>query len=148
MNRMDSSVGMPTRVWAGRLWNCGSIVVWFLVEARDFSPIHNVQTGYGAHPASYMMNTGPCFHGVRGVKLTTRLHLVPKLKVVELYLRSPLHFWGVVLIWAQLYIWKYISKSTTAVVCNLLIMRNIALCWESEHSMCFNYRNYWFKRNE
>ena len=47
--------------------------------ARFFAP---VQTGPGAHPASYTMGTGS-FPGVkcgRGVALTTHTHLVPRLK--------------------------------------------------------------------
>jgi hypothetical protein len=31
------------------------------VEARDFSFLHNVQTGSEAHPASYTMDTAGCF---------------------------------------------------------------------------------------
>jgi hypothetical protein len=30
-------------------------------EARDLSPFHSVQTGSGAHPASYPMGTGGSF---------------------------------------------------------------------------------------
>jgi len=37
----------------------------------NFSLLHHIQTGTGAHPASYPMVTG-------GVKLTTHLHLVPR----------------------------------------------------------------------
>jgi hypothetical protein len=33
-------------------------VVRFPAEARGFSLLHNVQTGPGAHPASYPMDTG------------------------------------------------------------------------------------------
>jgi hypothetical protein len=32
-------------------------------EAKDFSSIFCVQTGYGAHPASYTMGTGGPFRG-------------------------------------------------------------------------------------
>jgi hypothetical protein len=49
---------------------------------QDFSPLHSVQTGSGAHPAS-------CLMGSRGMKLTAHLHLVPKSRMVELYLHSP-----------------------------------------------------------
>jgi hypothetical protein len=38
--------------------------VRFPVGARD-SLLHNVHTGCGAHPASYTMGTGACFHGVK-----------------------------------------------------------------------------------
>jgi hypothetical protein len=43
-------------------------------EAKDFSSILCVQTGSGAHPASYTMGTGGPFRGLkrcRGVTLTT-----------------------------------------------------------------------------
>jgi hypothetical protein len=32
--------------------------VWFLVWEREFSILHNVQTGSGAHPAYYAVGTG------------------------------------------------------------------------------------------
>jgi hypothetical protein len=32
-------------------------------KGRDFSLFHSVQTGSGAHPASYIMDTGGCFVG-------------------------------------------------------------------------------------
>jgi hypothetical protein len=37
--------------------------VRFPAEARDFCLLHNVQTGSGAHPASYAMDTGDSFLG-------------------------------------------------------------------------------------
>jgi len=40
---------------------------------QDFSPLHNFPTGYGAHPASYLMSTGGLFPrgwSGRGVRLT------------------------------------------------------------------------------
>jgi hypothetical protein len=46
----------------------------------DFSLLHSVQTGSGAHPASYPMRTGVPFPGGlsgRGLKLNTHFHLVP-----------------------------------------------------------------------
>jgi hypothetical protein len=61
-----------------------------LAGARDFSLFHNAQTGSGAHPASYVMDTGG--KGGRDVKLTTHLHLVPRLRMVELYLHPPYIF--------------------------------------------------------
>jgi hypothetical protein len=30
---------------------------------RDFSVLHSIQTGFGAHPSSYSVETGECFHG-------------------------------------------------------------------------------------
>jgi hypothetical protein len=54
--------------------------------ARDFSLIHSVQTGSGAHPASDPM-------GIGGVKLTTHLHLVPRSSMVELGPHSLMSSW-------------------------------------------------------
>ena len=51
--------------------NCG-IMLEFLAGTRDFSILH-VQTGSGAHLAMC------CFPG--GVKLTTKFHLVSKLRM-------------------------------------------------------------------
>jgi hypothetical protein len=47
----------------------------------DFSLLHSVRTGFGAHPA-LRLKTG------LGMKLTTHLHIVPRL-MVELYLHCP-----------------------------------------------------------
>jgi hypothetical protein len=52
-------------------------------EAGNFSLRHHVQTGSGAHPASYPMCTGGSFpRSGRGVKLITHPHLVPRSKDV------------------------------------------------------------------
>jgi hypothetical protein len=70
-------------------------------KGQDFSRLHSVLIGSGAHPASYTMRTGgfaPGDKAVRGVKLTTHLHLVPRSRLVELYLHSPTRFHVVVLI--------------------------------------------------
>jgi hypothetical protein len=45
----DSSIGIAT-VWTA--WDP------FSAEAKDFALLHGVQTGSGAHPASYPMGTG------------------------------------------------------------------------------------------
>jgi hypothetical protein len=50
----DSSVGIATG------WTTG---VRFPAGARDFSLLHRVQTGSGAHPASYTIGTGGSFPG-------------------------------------------------------------------------------------
>jgi hypothetical protein len=45
---------------------------------------HRVHTGSRAHPASYSIGTGSCFYGVKSAgryKLTTYLHLVPRLRM-------------------------------------------------------------------
>jgi hypothetical protein len=59
--------------------------------------LHSPQTGSGPHPASYPMGTGGGFTGGRysgGVKLTTHLQLVPRSRMVELYLHSALCLHG------------------------------------------------------
>jgi hypothetical protein len=43
---------------------------------KEFSPLHSVQTGSGAHPASYPMGTGGFSSGVKR-RRTTHLQLVP-----------------------------------------------------------------------
>jgi hypothetical protein len=60
--------------------------------AEDFSSSPCVQTGSGAHPASYPIGTGVLFPGVkrgRGVTLTTHPHLVPRLRMSRSYIFSP-----------------------------------------------------------
>jgi hypothetical protein len=55
--------------------------VRFQAGAGNFSLHYRVQNGSGAHPASYPMGTMDSFPGgkaARGLKLTTRLHLVPR----------------------------------------------------------------------
>jgi hypothetical protein len=59
--RRDSSVGVATRLRVRWLGNRGSIPG----RDRDFSCLHNVQTGSGAHPASYSMSTRGFFPGVK-----------------------------------------------------------------------------------
>jgi hypothetical protein len=46
---------------------------------KDFSVLHSVQSGSGAHPASYTMSIGGLFprgESGRRVRLTTHLHLM------------------------------------------------------------------------
>jgi hypothetical protein len=50
--------------------------------ANDFSSSLCVQTGYGAHPASYPL---PGAKRSRGVTLTTHLHLVPLSRMSKSY---------------------------------------------------------------
>jgi hypothetical protein len=60
--------------------------------AKDFSSSLCVQTGSGAHPASYPMGTGVLSPGVkrgRGVTLTTHPHLVPRSWMIRSYTSSP-----------------------------------------------------------
>jgi hypothetical protein len=63
-----------------------------LTEAQDFSSSPCIQTGSGAHPASYPMDTGVLSPGVkrgRGMTLTTHTHLVPRLRMSRSYTSSP-----------------------------------------------------------
>jgi hypothetical protein len=56
---------------------------------NDFYVLHNFQTNSGANPASYPMGTASELlwgEAVGGVKLTTHLYLVPRSRMVELYL--------------------------------------------------------------
>jgi hypothetical protein len=59
---------------------------------EDFSSSPCVQTGSGAHPASYPMGTGVLSPGVKrswGMTLTTHPHLVPRLSISRSYTSSP-----------------------------------------------------------
>jgi hypothetical protein len=58
-------------------------------EIFPFSTVSKISSW--AHPASYTMGSS------QGVKVTTHFHLVPRSKMVELYLHSPIHLHGVVL---------------------------------------------------
>jgi hypothetical protein len=49
-----------------------------LVQWRVYNLDDRIQTGSGVHPASYAMGTGGSF---RGVKLTTHLHIMPRLRM-------------------------------------------------------------------
>jgi hypothetical protein len=63
-------------------------------RGKDFT-LHSIQTGSGAHPAFNLVGTGGSFLGGKrqqGVKLTTYLHLVLRLGMVELYLHYPYIF--------------------------------------------------------
>jgi hypothetical protein len=64
---------------------------------RDFFLLYKVQTGSGAHPASYPKVTGGDFPGKssRGVNLTTHLNLVPRSRMMELYLRPYIYLHGI-----------------------------------------------------
>jgi hypothetical protein len=68
--------------------------------AREFSLLHSVHTGSGFHPASHKMGTKGSFSGSKaagGVKLTVHFHLVPRSRIVELNLHSPICLHGVML---------------------------------------------------
>jgi hypothetical protein len=70
-------------------WTTG---VQSLTGAGNFSSSPCVQTGSGAHPASYPIGTGGPFPGVkrsRGVTLATHPHLVPRLSMSRSNTSSP-----------------------------------------------------------
>jgi hypothetical protein len=62
-----------------------------LAGAGNFSLHHHVQTGSGAHLASYPMSTRGSFPEGKGVRheATTHLHLVPRSKNVWSYVSTP-----------------------------------------------------------
>jgi hypothetical protein len=66
------------------------IWVRFPIEARDFSPPHKAQTDSGAQPVSY--SVGVVSPGESGlcVKMTIHFHVVPRIRMVELYIHSPI----------------------------------------------------------
>jgi hypothetical protein len=66
--------------------------VRFPAGVTYFPLLHSIQTGSEAHPASYPMGIGDW-----GVKLTIHLHLVLRLRMVEVYLHSPPRLHGIVL---------------------------------------------------
>jgi hypothetical protein len=69
---VDSSVGTVTTIRAGRR----RIVFRLLAVTRDLSALRNVQTRRWDHKDAYSMR-----HSGRDVKLTTHLHLVPRLRM-------------------------------------------------------------------
>jgi hypothetical protein len=78
-NERDAAAQSVWRLTTG--WMIG---VRSPIEAEDFSSSLCIQTGSGAHPASYPMGTGCPFPEVkrgRGVTLTTHPHLVPRLSI-------------------------------------------------------------------
>jgi hypothetical protein len=62
----------------------------FPAGARDFSLLYSVQTGSGSQIAPYPMGTGAFSTEVKqaDVKLTTHLNLVPRSRMMQLYLHS------------------------------------------------------------
>jgi hypothetical protein len=53
---------------------------------EDYYLLHSVQSGSGPHPASYAVGTGGYFPGGKAagfVNPTTRLHLVPRSRMVS-----------------------------------------------------------------
>jgi hypothetical protein len=65
----------------------------FLAGSRDFSLLHSLPTGPEARRVSYPVGTEGSFPGgneTGAVKLTIHFHLVPRSRIVEPYLRSPI----------------------------------------------------------
>ena len=65
----------------GQRLDVREIRVNFLKVVRFLCLLQSVQTLAGVHPSSYTMSTGIAFSGDVGVKLATRLHLLPNLIV-------------------------------------------------------------------
>jgi hypothetical protein len=66
-----------------------------LIPGKDkrYSFLRSAHTGSGAHPASYLMCTGDYFpegKATRGMKLTTHLQLVSRLRM-RMAIPSPYH---------------------------------------------------------
>jgi hypothetical protein len=82
--------------WWATGWTDGVRFPW---KARNFSLFHIVQTGPGAHAASFPMGVGPLSQGVKrsGREVHHSLHLVPRSRVVELYLHSLICLHGMML---------------------------------------------------
>lgn len=77
--RGNEPVGVVGRVTSLQFWLSGFQIP---AGANSFSPIQNVQTTSGAHPAPYSMSTGilPSEFSGRIVKLTSYLHVVSSLR--------------------------------------------------------------------
>jgi hypothetical protein len=73
-------------------WTAG---VRFAARARDFSLLHSVQTGSGAHSDSDSMGNGDSIPGAKAAGADR--HIVPRLKMVELYLQSSICLHSIVL---------------------------------------------------
>jgi hypothetical protein len=59
-------------------------------QVKKFSLLHSIQTSHEAHPVSCPMGIGSYFPGVKrpGCETDHHLQLVPKSRLVELYLHS------------------------------------------------------------
>jgi hypothetical protein len=64
-----------------------------------FHVLHSIHTGSGPHPASYLIGAWHYFAGVKWPERETdqHLHLVPRSRMVELYLHSPAYVNSLVL---------------------------------------------------
>jgi hypothetical protein len=88
----DSSVDIATRLRAGRR----GVGVGFPVVAREFSLLHNVQTGSRAQLASYTMGIGSCSPGAKRLGRETD-HSPPSSAEVTTGEAVPLRLQGAVL---------------------------------------------------
>jgi hypothetical protein len=77
-------------------WTIG---VRFPSGAKYFCLLHSVQTGSEVLPACCPVDTRVFSRrqSVQGVKLTTHIHVLPRSRIVELYLRSPTRLYVVLL---------------------------------------------------
>jgi hypothetical protein len=77
-------------------WTAG---VRFQARGRFFF-LHSVQNGCKVHPVTYPMGNWAKFPEGKvegGVKLTIHLYLLPRSRMMELYLHSPVRLHGTVL---------------------------------------------------
>jgi hypothetical protein len=89
----DSAVGMATG-WTAERSEFESR------EGQDVSSLHVVQTGSGAHPASYPMGIGGSFPGGKAVRAWSwplNSNYCRGQEYVNLYIHSPIRLHGVVL---------------------------------------------------
>jgi hypothetical protein len=70
---------------------------------QDFSPLHSFKSSSGAHPTSYPMGTRDFFSvgKAAGAWNWAHLHLVSRLRMVQLYLHSPMRLNGIVINWLR-----------------------------------------------
>jgi hypothetical protein len=89
-------------------WRIG---VWF-PAGTDFSYLHSVQTGPGAHPASFWMDTGIKQPGHEAGHLP---HLVPKLRMRGAIPPLPVRLYGMVLTSSdgQLLPWRVLQHAVS-----------------------------------
>jgi multisubunit Na+/H+ antiporter MnhG subunit len=69
-------------------WALSHYMMTYLMSMLGLSLLQNVQTRSRAHTVSYSMGTGTLSQGLMnwGIMLTTHLHLMPRLELVEIYL--------------------------------------------------------------
>jgi hypothetical protein len=72
-------VGIMTRLTA----ELSNLAGWFPTRATEISVLRNIEPGPETHPTSYAKHTGPLSQEYSGlyVKLTSHLHLAPRLRV-------------------------------------------------------------------